>query len=138
MTALFAVPALLLAQDIEEVTVSSAFLDGDASSINNPIHVIQYSDFSKKGVSTLAESIDTLLGVSNQDYGASVGQPIIRGMSGNRVKVLNNGLVVRDVAFMGADHPSKLTSAAFNKLKLLKDHHLFFIPMVQSVESLTS
>ena len=120
LTALFAVPALLLAQDIEEVTVSSAFLDGDASSINNPIHVIQYSDFSKKGVSTLAESIDTLLGVSNQDYGASVGQPIIRGMSGNRVKVLNNGLVVRDVAFMGADHPIEVDIGGIQQIEIVK------------------
>ncbi len=120
LTALFAVPALLLAQDIEEVTVSSAFLDGDVSSINNPIHVIQYSDFSKKGVSTLAESIDTLLGVSNQDYGASVGQPIIRGMSGNRVKVLNNGLVVRDVAFMGADHPIEVDIGGIQQIEIVK------------------
>ena len=120
LTALFAVPALVLAQDIEEVTVSSAFLDGDASSINNPIHVIQYSDFSKKGVSTLAESIDTLLGVSNQDYGASVGQPIIRGMSGNRVKVLNNGLVVRDVAFMGADHPIEVDIGGIQQIEIVK------------------
>ena len=120
LTALFAVPTLLLAQDIEELTVSSAFLDGDASSINNPIHVIQYSDFSKKGVSTLAESIDTLLGVSNQDYGASVGQPIIRGMSGNRVKVLNNGLVVRDVAFMGADHPIEVDIGGIQQIEIVK------------------
>ena len=120
LTALFAVPALLLAQAIDEVTVSSAFLDGDVSSINNPIHVIQYSDFSKKGVSTLAESIDTLLGVSNQDYGASVGQPIIRGMSGNRVKVLNNGLVVRDVAFMGADHPIEVDIGGIQQIEIVK------------------
>ena len=120
LTALFAVPALLLAQDIEEVTVSSAFLDGDVSSINNPIHVIQYSDFSKKGVSTLAASIDTLLGVSNQDYGASVGQPIIRGMSGNRVKVLNNGLVVRDVAIMGADHPIEVDIGGIQQIEIVK------------------
>ena len=120
LTAIFAVPALLLAQDIEELTVSSAFLDGDVSSINNPIHVIQYSDFSKKGVTTLAESIDTLLGVSNQDYGASVGQPIIRGMSGNRVKVLNNGLVVRDVAFMGADHPIEVDIGGIQQIEIVK------------------
>ena len=120
LTAFLAVPTLMLAQDIEELTVSSAFLDGDASSINNPIHVIQYSDFSKKGVSTLAESIDTLLGVSNQDYGASVGQPIIRGMSGNRVKVLNNGLVVRDVAFMGADHPIEVDIGGIQQIEIVK------------------
>ena len=120
LTALFAVPALLLAQDIEEITVSSAFLDGDVSSINNPIHVIHYSDFSRKGVSTLAESIDTLLGISNQDYGASVGQPIIRGLSGNRVKVLNNGLVVRDVAFMGADHPIEVDIGGIQQIEIVK------------------
>ena len=120
LTAFLAVPTLMLAQDIEELTVSSAFLDGDASSINNPIHVIQYSDFSKKGVSTLAESIDTLLGVTNQDYGASVGQPIIRGMSGNRVKVLNNGLVVRDVAFMGADHPIEVDIGGIQQIEIVK------------------
>jgi len=120
LTALFAVPAVLLAQDIEEITVSSAFLDGDVSSINNPIHVIHYSDFSRKGVSTLAESIDTLLGISNQDYGASVGQPIIRGLSGNRVKVLNNGLVVRDVAFMGADHPIEVDIGGIQQIEIVK------------------
>ena len=120
LTAFLAVPTLMLAQDIEELTVSSAFLDGDASSINNPIHVIQHSDFSKKGVSTLAESIDTLLGVTNQDYGASVGQPIIRGMSGNRVKVLNNGLVVRDVAFMGADHPIEVDIGGIQQIEIVK------------------
>ena len=119
--ALFAASGLLIAQeDIEELTVTSAFLDSDASSINNPIHVIQYSDFSKKGVSTLAESIDSLLGVSNQDYGASVGQPIIRGMSGNRVKVLNNGLVVRDVAFMGADHPIDVDIGGVEQIEIIK------------------
>ena len=35
-------------EDLEEIVVTSSFLDADASSINNPIHVIQYTDFSKK------------------------------------------------------------------------------------------
>ena len=38
------------------------------------------------------------------DYGAAVGQPIIRGMSGSRVKILDNGIVNRDVSGLGADH----------------------------------
>ena len=86
-----AVSNFLLAQeDTEELIVTSAFIEGDASSINNPIHVVGYAEVSKRGISNLGESIDSLLGVSNQDFGASVGQPIIRGMAGNRVKVLNN------------------------------------------------
>ena len=120
-TALLAVSNFLLAQeDTEELIVTSAFIEGDASSINNPIHVVGYAEVSKRGISNLGESIDSLLGVSNQDFGASVGQPIIRGMSGNRVKVLNNGLVVRDVAYMGADHPIEIDLNAIEQIEIVK------------------
>ena len=120
-TALLAVSNLLLAQeDTEELIVTSAFIKGDVSSINNPIHVVDDTEVSKRGISNLGESIDSLLGVSNQDFGASVGQPIIRGMSGNRVKVLSNGLVVRDVAYMGADHPIDIDLNAIEQIEIVK------------------
>ena len=121
LAALLVATNFLFAQeDLEEIVVTSSFLDADASSINNPIHVIQYTDFSKKGVSSLMESLDNLLGVSNQDYGASVGRPVIRGMSDNRVKILNNGLVVRDVAFMGADHPIEVDIGGIQQIEIVK------------------
>ena len=66
------------------------------------------------------QSLDNLLGVSNQDYGASVGRPVIRGMSDNRVKILNNGLVVRDVAFMGADHPIEVDIGGIQQIEIVK------------------
>ena len=120
-TALLAVSNFLLAQeDTEELIVASAFIEGDSSSINNPIHVVEYAEVSKRGISNLGESIDSLLGVSNQDFGASVGKPIIRGMAGNRVKVLNNGLVVRDVAYMGADHPIEIDLNAIEQIEIVK------------------
>ena len=120
-TALLAVSNFLLAQeDTEELIVTSAFIEGDVSSINNPIHVVDDTEVSKRGISNLGESIDSLLGVSNQDFGASVGQPIIRGMSGNRVKVLSNGLVVRDVAYMGADHPIDIDLNAIEQIEIVK------------------
>ena len=121
LAALLVATNFLFAQeDLEEIVVTSSFLDADVSSINNPIHVIQYTDFSKKGVSSLMESLDNLLGVSNQDYGASVGRPVIRGMSGSRVKILNNGLVVRDVAFMGADHPIEVDIGGIQQIEIVK------------------
>ena len=52
----------------------------------------------------MGESLDDLVGVGTSDYGAAVGHPIIRGLGGTRVKVLNNGRVNRDVSGLGADH----------------------------------
>ena len=92
------------AQDIEDVTVTSSIL-GTKSQIENPIHVIDEETLNKSGSHSIGESIDNLLGVSNTDFGSIVGQPVIRGLSGARVKVLENGLVNRDVSGIGADHP---------------------------------
>ena len=94
----------VFAQDIEDVVVTSSIL-GTKSQIENPIHVIDEETLNKSGSHTIGESIDNLLGVSNTDFGSIVGQPVIRGLSGARVKVLENGLVNRDVSGIGADHP---------------------------------
>ncbi len=92
------------AQNIEDVVVTSSIL-GTKSQIENPIHVIDEETLNKSGSHSIGESIDNLLGVSNTDFGSIVGQPVIRGLSGARVKVLENGLVNRDVSGIGADHP---------------------------------
>ena len=91
--------------DVEEIVVTSAFID--TSEINNPLYVIDGSEFSDGATTSLGDAIDEYLGVSIADYGAAVGQPIIRGMSGPRVKILKNGVVNRDVSahhFQRIDH----------------------------------
>ena len=107
--ALFAISALLansiFAEEvIEEIIVTSSYIDQTLSEIENPLHVLSGEDISSTSTQSLGESLNNLLGVSSTDYGSGVGQPVIRGMSGNRVKILNNGMVVRDISGAGADH----------------------------------
>ena len=95
----------LLAQDvIEEIIVTSSFIEQNLDQIHNPIHVIGSDELASMASQSLGESLDDLLGVGTSDYGAAVGHPIIRGLGGTRVKVLNNGRVNRDVSGLGADH----------------------------------
>ena len=94
----------IIADEIEEVIVTSSYIDQALTEIENPLHVLSGDDVSSIPTQSLGELIDNLVGVSSTDYGSGVGQPIIRGMSGNRVKILNNGMVVRDVSGLGADH----------------------------------
>ena len=89
-------------KDVEEVVVTSSFVN--ATEVLNPIYVIDGDDFVDGATTSLGEAIDSYLGVSIADYGAAVGQPIIRGMSGPRVKLLKNGMVNRDVSGLGVDH----------------------------------
>ena len=83
----------LTAQDTEEVIVTSSFIDQNLSEISNPLHVVSGEEIRTSASESLGESLDDLLGISSADYGSAIGQPIIRGMSGTRVKVLDNGMV---------------------------------------------
>ena len=89
---------------LEEIVVTASFVGINESSATRPIHVLDGAAVAEAGVQSLGEHVDALLGVSSADFGGAVGQPIIRGMSGNRVKVLNNGTVIRDVSALGPDH----------------------------------
>ena len=94
----------LQADDIQEVVVTSSILNKANSQTANPTHVVSGEDIVTEATQSLGETLDDLLGVSSADYGSAVGQPIIRGMSGPRVKILDNGIVNRDVSGLGADH----------------------------------
>jgi len=92
------------ADEIEEVIISSSLVNSSASEIADPIHVLSGDDIGNEATQSLGETLDDLLGVSSADYGSGVGQPIIRGMSGSRVKILENSIVNRDVSGLGVDH----------------------------------
>jgi len=118
VSALLSVNAL--ANVLEEVIVTSSLIDQTLSDIENPLHVVSGDDISATASQSLGESLDGLLGVSSADYGSGVGQPIIRGMSGNRVKILNNGMVVRDVAGIGADHVNDVDLNNIQQIEIVR------------------
>ena len=105
------------AQDVEEVVTSAL---ADPSQIENPLHLVKSVDLEAEPTTSLGEALDNLAGVGSADYGAAIGQPIIRGLSGARIKVLNNGLVVRDVAGIGADHPNDIDLSNATQVEVVR------------------
>ena len=120
LSVLLSVNAIAIANEIEEVIVTSSLIDQTLNDIENPLHVVSGEDISTNASQSLGESLDNLLGVSSTDYGSGVGQPIIRGMSGNRVKILNNGMVVRDVAGIGADHVNDVDLNNIQQIEIVR------------------
>ena len=104
--------------EAEEVVVTSSILN--PSRIINPLYVIDGDEIEDNATTSLGEAVDSYLGVSIADFGAAVGQPIIRGMSGPRVKVLKNGLVNRDVSGLGADHLNDIDLNDLEQVEIIK------------------
>ena len=111
-------PATDPAENADEIVVTSSILN--PSRILNPLYVIDGDEIENNATTSLGEAVDGYLGVSIADYGAAVGQPIIRGMSGPRVKILKNGLVNRDVSGLGADHLNDIDLNDLQQVEIIK------------------
>ncbi|WP_341328009.1 TonB-dependent receptor [Methylotuvimicrobium sp. KM2] len=61
-------------------------------------------DLRLKSASTLGKTLERELGVYNASFGPGVGQPIIRGMGGPRVRVMHDGIGSHDASAMSQDH----------------------------------
>ena len=61
--------------EVEEIVVTSAFID--ISEINNPLYIIDGTEFSDGATTSLGDAIDEYLGVSIADYGSAVGLSLI-------------------------------------------------------------
>ena len=120
LLALTAFANISLANDLEEVVVTSSLIDASASDISNPIHVMNGQSISDDASQSLGSIIDGLVGVSTSDFGAGVGQPVIRGLGGSRVKVLNNGKVVRDVSALGPDHLNQIDLGHLEQIEIVR------------------
>ena len=110
----------IYADDVEEVVVTSALTSQSASDLKDPLHVVDGDDVASGGIQSLGETVDELLGVHAADFGAAVGQPVVRGMSGSRVRVLENGVVVRDVAALGPDHINDVNLLNTQQIEVVK------------------
>ncbi len=110
----------IYAEEVEEVIVTSSLTKQTVSDLEDPLHVVDGDDVKEGGIQSLGETLDELLGVHTADFGAAVGQPVIRGMSGSRVRVLENGVVVRDVAALGPDHINDINLLNSQQIEVVK------------------
>ncbi|WP_162428271.1 TonB-dependent receptor [Pontibacter pudoricolor] len=68
---------------------------------------------------SLGESLEKLPGVSSLQTGPNVSKPVIHGMSGSRVLILNNG-VRHEAQQWGDEHAPEIDALAATELKVVK------------------
>ena len=105
---------------LEEVVITSSFTHQVQGQNESSVAVISGTNITENFTQSLGEHLSTIAGVSSNNFGPAVGQPVIRGLSNNRVKVLQNNLVVRDVAGIGPDHPIDLDLGNIEQVEIVR------------------
>lgn len=103
---------------MEEVIVSTAFNKIQSQNVMKVEHST-IKELQQKGTSTLIEGLATIPGVSQVSTGTSIGKPVIRGLSGNRVLVYSQGVRIENQQF-GDEHGLGLNDAGIESVEVIK------------------
>ena len=103
---------------IDEVIVSTAFNKIQSQNVMKVEHST-IKELQQKGTATLIEGLASIPGVSQVSTGTSVGKPVIRGLSGNRVLVYSQGVRIENQQF-GDEHGLGLNDAGIESVEVIK------------------
>lgn len=103
---------------MDEVIISTAFNKLQSQNVMKVEHQ-SLKSLAQKGTSTLIEGLATIPGVSQVSTGTSIGKPVIRGLSGNRVLVYSQGVRLENQQF-GEEHGLGLNDAGIESVEVIK------------------
>jgi len=106
--------------DVEEIVVSSRPLKTTTSDLAQSISVLAGEELDRVRAATLGETLDSLPGVSQTSFGPSASRPIIRGLGGDRIRTLINGIGTIDVSTTSVDHAVAIETANLEKIEVLR------------------
>ena len=118
---LLAVPAALAQHpDLEEIVVTASPLRVSAMDLAQSAVVLTGDDLSRQIRGSLGESLASQLGVTASFFGPKASRPIIRGLSGERVLMLLNGVSALDVSNLSPDHSVSIEPLLADQIEVLK------------------
>lgn len=105
---------------VEEVLVTSTALRENPLEIAQPTAVVSGDDLRRQVAASLGETLAGELGISSTYFGPSASQPVIRGLGGYRVQVLQDGAAALDVSSLSQDHAVSIESVVAQQIEIVK------------------
>ncbi|MFZ9264306.1 MAG: TonB-dependent receptor plug domain-containing protein, partial [Polynucleobacter sp.] len=107
-------------QTLDAVVVTANPLGSDINDLVAPVSVLRGDELAKKQSSTLGETLNHLPGISSTNFGPNASRPVIRGLDGDRVRIMNNGGASLDVSSLSADHAVAIDPLLVEQIEVVR------------------
>jgi iron complex outermembrane receptor protein/hemoglobin/transferrin/lactoferrin receptor protein len=77
---------------LDTIAVTGTPIPGNIAELSADVDALSGAEKRRRQRASLGGSLDHFSGVSSIDTGANIGKPVLRGFSGDRVRVLSNGI----------------------------------------------
>lgn len=105
---------------LEQVTVTASPLGRADTELAQPVTVLSEDDLRRKRAASLGDTLSQELGVQSSAFGAGAGRPIVRGLDGPRIRVLENGIGTLDASTVSPDHAVTTESLNAEQIEILR------------------
>jgi len=107
-------------KDIGGLVVTASALQDTADTLSKPTDVLAGQRLDESRAASLGETVASVPGVQSSNFGPGVGRPVIRGMDGPRVAILDGGLASQDVSTVSQDHAPAVEPFLADQIEVLK------------------
>ncbi len=106
------------AVEMEEVIISTPFHQLQKDNVMK-VERVNLKQLSQQGLANLSQGITSISGVSSISTGVSIGKPVIRGLSSNRVLTYTQGVRLENQQF-GGEHGLGVNEAGIESVEVIK------------------
>ena len=107
-------------ETLEEILVTANPLGRESTDLSQSTTVLQGAALRQQLANSLGETLARTPGMSNASFGENVGRPVIRGLQGTRVGILNNSLAVSDASSVSQDHAVSIEPFLADQIEVLR------------------
>ena len=91
-----------------------------SATLAQPSAVLTGDALALRRAGTLGETLSGLAGVSSSDFGPQASRPVIRGLDGDRIRLLDNGGASADASNLSFDHAVAVDPLVIERIEVLR------------------
>ncbi len=111
---------LAYGENIEEFIVTASPLAKTEDAVSQAFTTLSGTDLRARAASTLGDTLEGEPGIASASFGPGVGAPVIRGLGGNRVRVLQDNIDSLDASSSSPDHGIMVEPLLAERIEVLR------------------
>lgn len=105
---------------LREVVVTANPLGSGLFEMVQPADVLAGPALDVRRASSLGETLSSELGVSSTGFGPNASRPVIRGLDGDRIRLMRNGAVALDASSVSFDHATAIEPLVAERIEIVR------------------
>lgn len=106
--------------DAARVVVTGNLLKSESFELAPAVSTLSGRELSLRRESTLGDTVNALPGVAATAFGPNASRPIIRGLDGDRIRVLEDGVGATDASSVSFDHATTVDPLLVDRIEVLR------------------